>query len=513
MEHPPGRPQDRSARAARAVSTAYAAALSALMPLAFGNGYFDITETKQAVFLAASLAYLLALAAAYIWLRPDTGARLTPRPFLRGMSGWCALIMLFSVLACCLVNGFSPETLFAPHGRYQGLLSVTLYVCTLLCLAKTGVNLRVVEIVFTAGASLTALLALLNHFGLDPLGLMTTLTARDRGRFLSTIGNVNFYAAYVSLALPVAVGLFCRADRMHSRIPAAAALLAVSLGTLAAGSESAALAFMAAAVVFPGLLFGHPRAFKRCLLAAALFALAAFAFGRLETRFPAATNGSYFFRLLTKPPLALALAFLFASLPFMLRRIGAARLARAQKPYLIACGALLLAGGLAVLLLNTGLKDVPLGPLTRFLRWGESWGTDRGRIWAYCVRLYASYPPGKLLFGGGPGALFAADQLSPLFADAALDSAHNEYLQYLLAFGAFGLASYAALLLAYVRAGLSACKRRPALAGFLAAVIAYIAQAAVNIAQPMTTPLFFLCLGLLAAGSKSDETPPEPDDA
>ena len=60
-----------------------------------------------------------------------------------------------------------------------------------------------------------------------------------------------------------------------------------------------------------------------------------------------------------------------------------------------------------------------------------SWGTDRGRIWAFAARFYDSLPPVQKLFGAGSGALFHADAARPLFSDASLDTAHNEYLQYL----------------------------------------------------------------------------------
>ena len=126
-----------------------------------------------------------------------------------------------------------------------------------------------------------------------------------------------------------------------------------------------------------------------------------------------------------------------------------------------------------------------------------------GKIWTYCVDLYASFNPVQKIFGAGSGVVFYADQANRVFQDAALDTAHNEYLQYLLTTGALGLAAYLLTLLSAVRSGLAANARRSGVVrGFTVAVIAYAAQAAVNIAQPASTPLFFLMIGLLAGISQ-----------
>jgi O-antigen ligase len=98
------------------------------------------------------------------------------------------------------------------------------------------------------------------------------------------------------------------------------------------------------------------------------------------------------------------------------------------------------------------------------------------------------------------------DGLHPLFLDAALDSAHNEYLQYLLTLGLVGLGAYLGLLgtlflRAWRRGGGTALNR-----AFLLGGVSYAAQAFVNIAQPASTPLFFGVLGMLAGSLLSSDT-------
>ena len=83
------------------------------------------------------------------------------------------------------------------------------------------------------------------------------------------------------------------------------------------------------------------------------------------------------------------------------------------------------------------------------------------------------------------------------------DSAHNEYLHYLLTGGLIGLLAYLALLVLAFRKAL----RQPSRARTAIALgcFAYAVQAAVNIAQPITTPLFFALLALMLSDRDSDD--------
>ena len=103
------------------------------------------------------------------------------------------------------------------------------------------------------------------------------------------------------------------------------------------------------------------------------------------------------------------------------------------------------------------------------------------------------------LFGASSGGLFHADSIQPIFSDAALDTAHNEYLQYLLTNGALGLVCYLAVVFLALREGFRKSGREQVYRGLTLAVIAYLAQAAVNIAQPMTTPILFVLIGVLVS--------------
>lgn len=162
---------------------------------------------------------------------------------------------------------------------------------------------------------------------------------------------------------------------------------------------------------------------------------------------------------------------------------------------------ILLVAFLAILVLyNTIWKD-SRSVLADYLVIDDNWGSDRGRLWRYLLNLYKDFTPFQKLIGGGSGCIAAYDENLRIFPDAIVDSAHNEYLNLLLNSGLIGLVSYVGFLLTCV---INAVKSHdPYKYALLLGIISYMAQATVNIAQPMTTPLFITSAALLSGGESS----------
>lgn len=488
--------QQKYLRIAFILTTAYLCAVFLLHPLVFSNLYFNITETKHVFFLTASGVYLLALLFARIALPPDYGVA---REKVKIHPAVIAVLLLFAVsLIGGLITRYRGEVFFGENNRYQGLLTLFCYGCLIFALSRRKIDLSWPERAFLIAACAVSLFGVLHHFGLDPIGFKENLNAGDRGRFLSTIGNADFYGAYMVLAFSVALGFFLRARQRGEQIFAAIALVVVSFGTLVAGSDSAALGLIAAAVIVPLLLFSDSVAMRRLPMAWAIFFLCGFTFGLLSG-LPSETYLSTFFAVVCRPVVALPLLAVSLALWFALRRVSPERLACAKRPYAAALIAALLLGILALVLINTALRGLPLGGLERYLRFSESWGTDRGKIWTFVIDVFKKLPFAQKLFGASSGALFHADAVKPIFADAGLDTAHNEYLQYLVTNGALGLISYLAVLIFAIREGFRRSNAEPVYRGLTLAVAAYAVQAAVNIAQPMTTPLLIVLIGILVS--------------
>lgn len=485
----------RFLRAASALTTAFLCAIFLGLPLVFSNFYFNITETKQGYFLVAGGLYLLLLLLARIALPPDFGVKqekLRLHPALVALAAFFLVSMVGS-----LISRYPEEAFFGENNRYQGLLTLFCYACLVFALSRRQIELRWPERALLIGAGLVSLLGVLHHFGVDPIGFMRDLRASDRGRFLSTIGNADFYASYIAMAFTIALCFFLRAQKRGVQIAAALVLSLVSFGVLVAGSDSAALGLLVLFAAAPLLLFSDANALRRLPLGWGIFFLCAFVFGLLSGVLPSATYLSAFFTMLSRPAFSLPLLALMLALSFALARLSQPALLRARRVYMAALLAAIVLGCGALVLLNTTLRELPLGGADRYLRFSESWGTDRGKIWMFAAGLYEKLPFAQQLFGASSGALFHADAVSPLFSDAGLDTAHNEYLQYLVTNGALGLLSYLAALFIALVSGVRRGKTEPVYRGLTLAVLVYAAQATVGIAQPMTTPLLFVLIGVL----------------
>ena len=86
------------------------------------------------------------------------------------------------------------------------------------------------------------------------------------------------------------------------------------------------------------------------------------------------------------------------------------------------------------------------------------------------------------------------------------DSAHNEYLHYLITIGLFGTGSYITFMLASVAAMARKMKEQPEVMAIMIAVLAYMIQAVVNINLPIAMPII---IQLLAMGVGRKKIPAE----
>ena len=485
---------------ARLCTSVYLGCLGFGLPLIMHNAYFDITETKEAFYLLLSLAYLGGLAVIRLGsshVKKGEGSRNLRMPLI------CLAIFVGSHLVSAAVNGTLLKGMIAPDNRYQGWLTAMVYGGVLFCIARHLYFPRWCRMLWVAGYCGVCLLGVCNGFLLDPLGVYEKIAPGDASRYVSTLGNLNFYGGYLALLTPMVMWWWCTEADVRVRWFLGAGLVLGAAGMTAA-SESCALGMMGATVLFPFLL-GNKMEMKRfllaCLMTAGVWAGYRISMLLLPTRFYL----PLFIRIGTQPLVwALWVMLLGGALCLMNKREG--NQPGWKRGYAFALAGAVGVMALAVLAANTILKDRPLGPLERVIRFNGQWGTDRGKIWAYCGEIFGTFSPIQKLLGGGPGILNQMDGLHPLFLDAALDSAHNEYLQYLLTLGLVGLGAYLGLLgtlflRAWRRGGGTALNR-----AFLLGGVSYAAQAFVNIAQPASTPLFFGVLGMLAGSLLSSDT-------
>ena len=561
---------------------AFAAGVALLHPLTFDDFFFTINRFKFGVFAVSAYAGLIVFLLLCAARRRALAGEIR-QPFSLSAADWG--MGAFAVLAAASTilsdNAFSALT--GDEGRLCGLVFI-------LALAAMHVIVSRAQNVdaWAAGGllisgSLCALLGVLNFFKIDPFGFYPRLNQKSVDGFISTIGNVDFFSAFLCLFLPAAVAAFMRGGRWVRRLSvfpillgtgaviaaradgalialASAILTALCLGALPlpAPSESKQHSNSAALLLEANLaesapcseesgtpsrisrirsflaeaLHGkagnadeekklHPQREARTRMCLALACLMAglFLVGAAARLWPDATlslKDHACARLAAHPLLFAALSLLLTAAAYGLLHT------RREKPVfpaprtflltLLACAIVALAAAAALFLFYTYVDtDTKLTGMLKLFRFRDKWGTNRGGVWVRCMKLFAQSDWRVKLFGFGPDLLkkpladaYGAEIAA--YCNLSFNNAHNEYIQYLLTHGALGLTAYLTFAVGACASLFRRARKSAAAACLLAGALAYLLHAAVNVNQPITTPLLFLFL----SASVSAPTEPAP---
>ncbi len=609
---------------------AFAAGVALLHPLIFDDFFFNINRFKFGVFAVSAYAGLIVFLLLCAARRRALAGEIR-QPFSLSAADWGMGAFAVLAAASTILSDDAFSALTGDEGRLCGLVFILALAAMHVIVSRAqNADAWAVGGLLISG-SLCALLGVLNFFKIDPFGFYPRLNQKSVDGFISTIGNVDFFSAFLCLFLPAAVAAFMRGGRWVRRLSvfpillgtgaviaaradgalialASAILTALCLGALPlpAPSESRQRSDSAAPRLEANLAESAPCSeendvpsrFRRTLssLAASLHGKAADADEEKKPRLqqeararkhPALAGSSEdgapsrFRRTLSslaaslhgkatgadeekklhpqreaRTRMCLALACLMAGLflvgavmrlwpdaTLSLKDHACARLAahpllfaalsllltaaaygllhtRREKPVfpaprtflltLLACAIVALAAAAALFLFYTYVDtDTKLTGMLKLFRFRDKWGTNRGGVWVRCMKLFAQSDWRVKLFGFGPDLLkkpladaYGAEIAA--YCNLSFNNAHNEYIQYLLTHGALGLTAYLTFAVGACASLFRRARKSAAAAGLLAGALAYLLHAAVNVNQPITTPLLFLFL------STSVSVPTEP---
>ena len=135
-----------------------------------------------------------------------------------------------------------------------------------------------------------------------------------------------------------------------------------------------------------------------------------------------------------------------------------------------------------------------------YVVFNDAWGTSRGYVWRRSIDLFMNnLTPLQQLFGYGPDTFrllmqYYYDGKRMEGRRVVYDSAHNEYIHYLVTVGIVGLLAYVTYLGSAIVRLCRGMKDRPEVVAVTFAVIAYSVQAVVNINIPIATPIIYQLL-------------------
>lgn len=477
------------------ITTMYICVVMLGLPLIVTDGYYNITQTKINCFYLLSISFICIylIQKFFILLKRKTLLRISFRTVL--FTDIAFLIFVGFTVLSAIISVYQEDVWYGEKSRYQGAVTVILYALVYFVISR---NFRKTQSVLFSGIlafSVVAVLGVLNCFEVDVLGFYDSLADKYKGAYISTIGNVNFYSSYICLLFPLVICGFCQTRKKISNLIYTFVLITGSFGMMVTSSESFVLGFAASLMIIPLLIFDDSRKLKKYLLSLVVIVLSSQIFLIIY-------NGtdrknielSELMKVFTTPLFSVILVILCIVSYLGISR-NSEKLLFYRKIYSIILIVTISTAVIALILSNT----VGLGTLDKLFKITDSWGNYRGGIWKQCIGIYEDFSLKDKLFGIGPESLYRVAHALDVHGKRNLDQAHNEYLQYLLTVGIFGLVSYLLLIGSVTYAVIKKLRDNTLAIGLLSGLVAYWVQAAVNIAQPFTTPIMYIYISLIVA--------------
>lgn len=514
----------RFGRITSTLMTIYVLFYLCVFPLATHDKYFDILKFRFKLYWIPTLIYgILFLVLGIFYLLSDkrsNGGALTAK--LKENLKWnvlktkltktdiCFSALIFIMTLSVIFADYQYEALWGSRGRFNGL------VLWLMFFIAYGLVTRFYHFkkwhlyAYLVAACLPEIWGMTDFFLLDLFGFHKNTSPEYIYTFVSSVGNINTYTNMVALHLGASAVLFVLSDTKRELLLMCTTLVISSLAIVMGISDNGLLA---AAAVFAFLPFAGWNARKniaRFFIALSIFMTSVVITAQLtigRETMADCDGGSVFVTLgKTNAFLFLMIALWMFAIVLSLRFRKEAMQAVEEKTTRLARRiwlGLFLAGSLAVVTVfvdaNTGKHPEIWNAYRNVLIFGDGWGTGRGFNWRLAWEFFTK--DASLLqkiIGYGPDTYYiiTMDRYKHAMRDAGygiFDSAHNEYLEYLTTIGILGTLAYLGVLATSLRQMLKKPGDACAIAcGF--AVLAYAVQSVVNIAIPLTTPIFMLLL-------------------
>lgn len=542
------------------------------LPLYLHDSYFDVLQAKyQWYYISFLLMLAVVLVLSLIMLIIDFKefggehakmlfSALKPGNWKNTFHPADAAVLIFwgiSVISTFQSEYFY-ESFWGNEGRYSGLFLMTLYVVMYFIVSRFWRGKAFIMQAFLAAGLIVCGIGITDYFRLDILNFRTHINPAQSDIFTSTLGNINTYTAYVALVMAASAAMFATAKGWLKTFWYYLCMVVSFFAIILGCSDNAYLALGALFALLPLLIFRNRQGIVRYLVILATFASVIQCIDYINQAYADIVIGlDSLFQILVNLPGLLVIVLLL----WCLAAAVAVYFKKQEKKDVAA----LLAGnayknaGQQGETKNTGKRKISLvqiwlglialgvlavvlmlidanalghgeryGSLGNYLVFNDNWGTMRGYIWRKSLDLYADFPLMHKLFGYGPDTFgimttqtFMGDMVNT--TSQVFDTAHNEYLQYLLTIGPIGLAAYLVFIIGNSLKMAKYWKRENAnvsgiagseglsaesvcIIGCMFAVICYCAQALVNLNLPITAPVMWGVMSMGVAYCRNSRT-------
>lgn len=475
-------------------------------PLYYADGYFHLPEKKATFWVVSTLVYIIVCAFGAVVTAFSMRESWTMENFKKNitMTDIFMFGFLISNLIALAMADNTMEAWYATGGRYYGARILVMVCLVYFLLSRYAWVNQLFIVAFLIGGNGVCLFATFDYFGMDVLGINQQMQKSDWQVFISTLGNANTCASYVTMALAGAICYFCVAKNMKVKLFAAISIMNCSMALITARSDSAYVGTAVLIIVLGVLAVKKKIDIKNYLLTLIFMDIGIIAFNRLRSIFAnhlldaAADEGlsRVFINQWEILIIILAVLAIIYGVFYYVEKADI-HINRKQKKLcifiLVGIGIVLM----GVVMYKTNVIDLFLKSM------GINIGFNVGsRVYIYEISLesYMQLPLKNKIFGCGHASI--RDTLNQFFGTElyrwgmSINSTHNNVLEYLIMTGIFGVVCYLGVIISTLKHGFLMIKENAIVLVLVGCVIAYFAQGIFNIEQTNTTPIFWLMLSL-----------------
>lgn len=495
-----------------------------VFPLATHDKYFDILDFRFKLYWIPTLIYgILFLVLGILYLIADkreNGGALTAK--LKENLKWnvlktqltktdiCFIALIFIMTLSVLFADYQYEALWGSRGRFNGLVLWLMFFIAYWLVTRFYHFKKWHLYAYLIAACLPEIWGITDFFLLDLLHFHVGAEPGYIYTFASSVGNINTYTALLALHLGASVALFvcskCKWETALTYVAVVISSFAIVMGI----SDNALLAAGAVFAFLPLVAWTSRKNISHFFIAFSTFATSVLITAKLTIQhatMASAAEGSVFvslgktkaFMMITGTLWILTILVLLLSLKKKEEAIEEKAMRIARRLWLVLVILAVMAVIAVLIDANTGKHPEIWGAYRNVLIFSDSWGTGRGLNWRFAWEYFtrdASLP--KKLIGYGPDTYYiiTMDRYKHEMIQAGygyFDAAHNEYIDYLLTIGIFGIIAYIGIFATGLRQMFKKPKSGYAIACGIA-VLAYTVQAIVNISVPIVTPVLMLLL-------------------
>ncbi|MBP3200789.1 MAG: O-antigen ligase family protein [Lachnospiraceae bacterium] len=515
-----------------------------VFPLYTHDMYFDILKSRYVFFKVWTLALvfiLLGLGIAYLFIDYNNNSS-SPSAIERFLSAFKLknikkhiiitdiffVIMLFCVIISAAGSNFKEEAFFGTSGRYQGTECWILYFLTYVAISRTfKFKIMYLDYAIIAGI-FSCIWGITDFLYLDVFNFFANVSDMQKSMFASSVGNLNTFTNYTVMVFAVSASLFIIEKQTVKKIFYLLATLVACAGSIFGLADNAFLGLASFYLFIPMFCVKNRRSLLRFFITIDVFLVSLYLFwcGMKLNHNP--LQASIIMDLLNQHSIV---AYLFVPftvfiivLYFILNKLKPnygemidsklvpldsylpKNLVKVYYIVIISIIAFIVFILIQINIVKTNadfwLSRVPSSHLFVL---SDDWGTHCGHNWRIAFTNFTqNFSIFQKLFGYGPDTYLIVsertfyEEMVSRYGEV-YDSAHNEYINYLICEGAVGLIAYMGILISSIKLEVKNMKENPFVVACVMAVIAYAVQAIVNIAIPITTPVFFALMFICAS--------------